>query len=80
MAGTASAGVEAGQMGLFRGRPWIATPDRSTDSTALKLVRQVAEELGSQWFAASAEQQISRRIDLAHAGAGQCCSVADGRG
>ena len=27
MAGTASAGVEAGQVGLFRGRPWIATPE-----------------------------------------------------
>jgi len=66
MAGTASAGVEAGQMGLFRGRPWIATPDRSTDPTALELVRQVAEELGSQWFAASAEQHDQAVALISH--------------
>ena len=66
MAGTASAGVEAGQMGLFRGRPWIATPDRRTDSTAVELVRQVAEELGSQWFAASAEQHDQAAALISH--------------
>ena len=35
MAGTAQAGVEAGVLDLFRGRPWIATPDAQTDPAAL---------------------------------------------
>ncbi|EDY37871.1 Prephenate dehydrogenase [Cyanobium sp. PCC 7001] len=35
MAGTASAGVEAGQRGLFAGRPWVLTPTPHTDPAAL---------------------------------------------
>ena len=66
MAGTASAGVEAGQMGLFRGRPWIATPTAAPIQHALELVRQVAEELGSQWFAASAEQHDQAVALISH--------------
>jgi arogenate dehydrogenase (NADP+) len=50
MAGTANSGVEAGQPGLFRGRPWVATPEGDTDPTALALVRELAERVGSRWF------------------------------
>ena len=49
MAGTARAGVEAGQPGLFRGRPWVATPDQRTDPEALEQVRQLAELVGARW-------------------------------
>jgi arogenate dehydrogenase (NADP+) len=54
MAGTASAGVEAGQPGLFRGRPWVATPDGDTDPEALALVRELAERVGARWFSCAA--------------------------
>jgi arogenate dehydrogenase (NADP+) len=50
MAGTAAAGVEAGQGGLFRGRPWVATPSSRTEDEALAQVRQLAELLGAHWL------------------------------
>lgn len=54
MAGTARAGVEAGEADLFRGRPWVATPAQDTDPTALEVVRQLAEALGSRWIVCDA--------------------------
>ena len=50
MAGTAQAGVEAGLEGLFRGRPWVATPTASTDAAALLAVQQLAEAVGADWL------------------------------
>jgi arogenate dehydrogenase (NADP+) len=50
MAGTAEAGVEAGQRNLFRGRPWVATPNGQTDTAALALVQQLAELVGAAWL------------------------------
>jgi arogenate dehydrogenase (NADP+) len=50
MAGTARAGVEAGEPGLFRGRPWVATPTADTDPLALLAVRELAEALGARWL------------------------------
>ncbi|MCP9776019.1 prephenate/arogenate dehydrogenase [Cyanobium sp. WAJ14-Wanaka] len=50
MAGTAEAGVEAGLPGLFAGRPWVATPNFSTDPEALAAVRDLALALGAQWL------------------------------
>jgi arogenate dehydrogenase (NADP+) len=55
MAGTARAGVEAGEPGLFRGRPWVATPESGTDPAALEAVRQLAEALGARWLCCDAE-------------------------
>lgn len=49
MAGTEQAGVEAGRPGLFRGRPWVATPDPRTDPGALAEVRELAVALGARW-------------------------------
>ena len=66
MAGTASAGVEAGQSGLFRGRPWIATPEAGTDPTAVEVVRTLAHDLGSQWHMASAEQHDQAVALISH--------------
>lgn len=50
MAGTARAGVEAGEPDLFRDRPWVATPAADTDPEALLAVRQLAEALGACWL------------------------------
>tara|TARA_B100001175_G_scaffold191971_1_gene162848 strand:+ start:4483 stop:5358 length:876 start_codon:yes stop_codon:yes gene_type:complete len=66
MAGTASAGVEAGQAGLFRGRPWIATPEAGTDPAALDVVRSLAQCLGSRWHTASAEQHDQAVALISH--------------
>ncbi|MBW4531102.1 MAG: prephenate/arogenate dehydrogenase [Aphanothece saxicola GSE-SYN-MK-01-06B] len=55
MAGTARAGVEAGEPGLFRGRPWVATPEAGTDTEALQAVRELAEALGARWLCCDAE-------------------------
>ncbi|MFN9645530.1 MAG: prephenate/arogenate dehydrogenase [Cyanobacteriota bacterium] len=48
MAGTARAGVEAGERGLFQGRPWVLTPAAGTDPEALEAVRALAEAVGSR--------------------------------
>jgi len=54
MAGTAQAGVEAGQLGLFRDRPWVATPDAATDPEALELVQGLAQAVSAQWLTCAA--------------------------
>jgi arogenate dehydrogenase (NADP+) len=54
MAGTARSGVEAGEPGLFRGRPWVATPSEVTDPAALEAVRQLAEAVGARWLTSDA--------------------------
>ncbi len=56
MAGTAAAGVEAGENNLFHGRPWVATPTARTDPGALAAVRELAEALGARWITCGAEQ------------------------
>ncbi|MGB1416220.1 MAG: prephenate/arogenate dehydrogenase [Synechococcus sp.] len=66
MAGTAEAGVEAGFAGLFRGRPWIATPDAQTDPAALRLIRELAAALGSSWTVASAAQHDQAVALISH--------------
>ncbi len=55
MAGTTDSGVEAGRIELFKNRPWIATPDKSTSPMALAKVKELALALGSQWTTADAE-------------------------
>jgi arogenate dehydrogenase (NADP+) len=55
MAGTAQAGVDAGQRGLFRGRPWVATPHPATDPEALQVVRGLAEAVGAVWLCCEPE-------------------------
>ena len=45
-------GVEAGVLDLFRGRPWIATPEAATDADAAQQIQQLAEALGAHWIQA----------------------------
>ncbi len=52
MAGTAESGVESGCSGLFRGRPWVGTPELDTDAKALDRVRALACSLGAHWISA----------------------------
>ena len=66
MAGTALAGVEAGQRDLFRSRPWIATPDAGTEPEALARVQGLATQLGSQWFTAAASQHDQAVALISH--------------
>ena len=55
MAGTAQAGVEAGEAGLFRGRPWVATPAPDTDPEAVTAVQELAESVGARWLCCDAD-------------------------
>ncbi len=66
MAGTAEAGVEAGLHHLFRGRPWIATPDDATDPQALAEVKALAISLGCQWLTAAATQHDQAVALISH--------------
>ena len=66
MAGTALAGVEAGIKGLFRGRPWIATPEPKTDPSALATVQSLALSLGSHWLTAAAAQHDQAVALISH--------------
>ena len=79
MAGTAQAGVEAGVVDLFRGRPWIATPDAA--QTPLPWPRfEIWPQCG--WPLADVHRVSARPgcgADFPHAGAGECCTAA-GRG
>jgi arogenate dehydrogenase (NADP+) len=54
MAGSAEAGVEAGRRDLFRGRPWVATPEAGGDGTALAAVRALAGAVGATWLTCEA--------------------------
>lgn len=54
MAGTAEAGVEAGRADLFRGRPWVATPEACGDGPALAAVQALAAAVGARWLTCDA--------------------------
>ncbi len=56
MSGTEQSGVEAGRKGLFANRPWVATPNPSTEKEALHSVHQLATSLGSKWLIADAKK------------------------
>ena len=66
MAGTAQAGVEAGVLDLFRGRPWIATPDQKTDPAALAQIRDLAVSLGGHWLTSTASQHDQAVALISH--------------
>lgn len=56
MAGTNRSGVEAGEPGLFAGRPWVATPGPPTDPAALQAVADLATALGAHWITCDADE------------------------
>ncbi|MFM7269173.1 MAG: prephenate/arogenate dehydrogenase [Cyanobium sp.] len=66
MAGTASAGVEAGEYGLFAGRPWVATPGEGTDPGALQAVRELAEAVGACWLTCPPGQHDQAAALISH--------------
>ncbi|MGC6483674.1 MAG: prephenate/arogenate dehydrogenase [Synechococcus sp.] len=66
MAGTAESGVEAGQPHLFRGRPWVVTPEPSTDPAAVAMVEAVARGLGSHWLLAEADRHDQAVALISH--------------
>ena len=55
MAGTTEMGVEAGQRNLFQNRPWIITPEKSTDIESIEIVNKLATQLGSKCISTNAE-------------------------
>ena len=48
MAGTTAAGVDAGQAGLFQGRPWAVTTTETTSSADLALLEALVGVLGAR--------------------------------
>ena len=66
MAGTAQAGVDAGLTGLFCGRPWVSTPESSTDASALAVIQQLADRLGSHWLTADAARHDQAVALISH--------------
>ena len=50
MAGTIETGVEAGRENLFQDRPWISTPELTTDQEALDIIHDLANSLKSNWI------------------------------
>ena len=66
MAGTAQAGVDAGVLNLFRGRPWIATPDAQTDPIALDQVRDLALSVVGHWLTSTASQHDQAVALISH--------------
>lgn len=48
LAGAALGGVEEARADLFDGRPWLLTPDGSTDAAALSQLRRFVEGLGAK--------------------------------
>lgn len=66
MAGTAAAGVEAGQRHLFRGRPWVLTPTPRTDPDAMVLVQHLAERVEAQVVKTDAAAHDSAAALISH--------------
>lgn len=66
MAGTAAAGVEAGEPGLFRGRPWVLTPGAATEPEALALVWALAQAVGARPLSCPAEAHDRAAALISH--------------
>ncbi len=55
MTGTEESGVHAGQYNLFKNKPWVVTPDQSTDQKALEIIHQISLSLGCKWISTEAQ-------------------------
>ena len=55
MTGTEESGVNAGKHNLFRHKPWVVTPDNTTDQQALEVIHQIALSLGCKWISSEAQ-------------------------
>ncbi len=54
MTGTEESGVKAGQYNLFKNKPWVVTPDNSTDQKALEVIHHISLSLGCKWISTEA--------------------------
>lgn len=52
MAGNNQSGVEAGVENLFQSKPWVSTPDKTTNSNAIKIIKELAISIGCNWISA----------------------------
>lgn len=50
MSGKSEAGLSAAESGIFQQRPYVITPLPNTDTSAVKTVEYLAEQLGSQLY------------------------------
>ncbi len=66
MAGTHEAGVDAGKHDLFKGRPWVATPNENTDNTALEALHKLVLSLGSKWITTNAKKHDEAVALISH--------------
>jgi len=66
MAGTTEAGVNAGRLGLFHQRPWVATPNSKTDIAAIEIIRDISTSIGSKWITTNAKQHDEAVALISH--------------
>jgi len=66
MAGTASAGVEAGLTGLFAGCPWVLTPAAGSEPQALAAVDALAVALGARCISCDAAEHDQAVALISH--------------
>tara|TARA_B100000965_G_scaffold375404_1_gene367449 strand:+ start:362 stop:1237 length:876 start_codon:yes stop_codon:yes gene_type:complete len=55
MTGTEKSGVYAGQHNLFKNKPWVVTPDQTTDQNAIEEIHKISMSLGCKWISAEAQ-------------------------
>ena len=55
MTGTEECGVNAGQHDLFKNKPWVVTPDKETDESALERIHKISLSLGCKWISTEAQ-------------------------
>lgn len=53
MAGTAESGIDAAQLNLFQGRPYVLTPLDDTEPEAVETLKGLVKDLGAYLFVAS---------------------------
>ncbi|NJL10882.1 MAG: prephenate/arogenate dehydrogenase [Calothrix sp. SM1_7_51] len=63
MAGTAESGIEAAQYNLFVDRPYVLTPASSTPNDALKIIQEIIQQIGANFYCCSPTQH-DRAVSL----------------
>ncbi len=66
MAGSNEAGVEAGRKGLFKNRPWVITPNQSTEHKALEILKEIVIKIGSNFLIANAKKHDEAVALISH--------------
>tara|TARA_Y100001968_G_scaffold309886_1_gene330241 strand:+ start:24852 stop:25715 length:864 start_codon:yes stop_codon:yes gene_type:complete len=54
MAGNHNEGVEAGTKNLFKGKPWVCTPEERTNAEAIEIIKELAVSIGCKWITTEA--------------------------